>query len=157
MGIHIRKVGINELQEVVYILNHIPEFDNLFYAKQLKERLSKSEYIILLAVFAGKPVACTIAYNRYFDGSIYNWLGGVLPPFRCQGIAQLLNERLEKEAKRNFFQSIRIKTRNKHKGMLMFALKSGFHICGFEANNVYEDSKIELIKYLNGKRKYILL
>ncbi|MDA3879464.1 MAG: GNAT family N-acetyltransferase [Prolixibacteraceae bacterium] len=151
MGIRVRKVGIPDLPIVVNILNHIPEFDCLFYTQQMKRRLDKCECVILLAEFAGKPVGCKIAYNRYFDGSVYSWLGGVLPPFRGQGVAKMLQEQLEKEAKRNFFQSVRLKTRNKHKAMLIFALKSGFYICGFEAKPDYEDSRIELVKYLNGK------
>jgi len=144
MGIHVRKAGIADLSKAVYVLNHIPEFDSLFYTKQLQTKLEKSEFILLLAEFAGKPVACKIAYNRYFDGSVYSWLGGVLPPFRRQGVAKMLHEHLVREAKRHFFQSIRLKTRNQHNAMLIFALKSGFHISGFTPYENYIDSRIEL-------------
>ncbi|HKK81661.1 MAG TPA: GNAT family N-acetyltransferase, partial [Prolixibacteraceae bacterium] len=101
-----------------------------------------------IAEYAGKPVGCKIAYNRYFDGSVYSWLGGVLPPYRRQGIAGQLLEVLEREAKSRFFESIRLKTRNKHVAMLIFSLKYGFRITGVESKGDVGDYRILMSKEL---------
>ena len=149
MGITIREIELNELDKAVSVLNHLPEFDTIFYRKKLYNRLEKSEAIILIAEFAGKPIGCKIAYNRYFDGSVYSWLGGVLPPFREQGTASLLLEKLENEARKRFFSSIRMKTRNRHIDMLRFVLKRKFQICGFELKDRLLEARIELVKKLD--------
>ncbi len=148
MGIHIRKISHNDYTKVIQILNRIPEFDTVFYLKKVEEKLNNSESIVLLAEYAGKPVGCKIAYNRYFDGSIYSWLGGVLPPYRRQGIACELLEALEREAKSRFFESIRFKTRNKHVSMLNFAFNHGFKIVGFEKKGDVDDYRILMSKKL---------
>jgi len=148
MEFHVKEIGLDEIERAMNVLNHIPEFDSVFYRKQLERRLKNRDSILLIAEFAGKPVACKIAYNRYFDGSIYSWLGGVLPPFREQGVAQLLQVRMEAMAKAKFYLQLRMKTRNKHVKMLRFALKNGFLISGFEAYSDPLDSRIELMKEL---------
>ena len=148
MNVIIRKITLDELSLVTQVLNHIPEFDAIFYETTLRKRLEKPESIILIAEFEGKPVGCKVAYNRYFDGSIYSWLGGVLPDYRCRGIAKELLNRLEIEAERKLFLSIRMKTRNKHIDMLGFALKNGFQICGYKGMDNPSESRIELIKTL---------
>lgn len=74
--------------------------------------------------------------------------GGVLPPFRKQGIAQLLQNEMEKIASNKFYSSLRMKTRNKHSKMLHFALKNGFYINGFVEYADSLDSRIELVKKL---------
>lgn len=146
MNIHIKNIEVDKLEKVVEVLNHIPEFDAVFYREKLAEHLQKYDSILLIAEYTGKPIACILAYNRYFDGSVYAWLGGVLPPFRKQGIATLLQEELEAEARKRFFRSIRMKTRNQHTDMLRFALKHGFQVCGFEANERLGQARVELVK-----------
>ena len=148
MSINIRTIRMEELSIAVEILNHIPEFDAIFYLQQLQRRIGKAEHIIIIAEFAGKPIGCKIAYNRYFDGSIYSWLGGVLLPYRNQGVATELLKKLEEEARRKLFVSVRMKTRNKHKSMLRFALQHDFQIIGFREKDVSSESRIELKKNL---------
>jgi len=146
MKLKIRQINLDEIQLAVQVLNHIPEFNVVFYKASFYKLLSKAETILLIAEFAGKPIGCIVAYNRYFDGSIYSWLGGVLPPFRNQGIGLNLLYTLEKGAKRKMFLSIRMETRNKHIVMLCFAIKNGFQISGFLEENDLAESRIELNK-----------
>ena len=148
MGVKVREIGIDELKLAIDVLNHIPEFDTLFYKELVASRLSKTESIIIIAEFAGKPIGCKIAYNRYFDGSLYSWLGGVLPPFRNQGIAYEMLVAMEQAARKKFFLSIRFKSRNCHVDMLRFAFKHGFQVIGFEPKDNIRESGIELIKML---------
>lgn len=148
MSVKVREIRLDELKLALDVLNHIPEFDTLFYEKLLAGRLSKAESVIVIAEFAGKPIGCKIAYNRYFDGSLYSWLGGVLPPFRNQGIAYKMLVAMEQAARKKFFISIRCKSRNCHINMLRFALANGFQVIGFEPKENVGESRIELIKML---------
>lgn len=148
MNLLVRTIELNELKLVVQLLNQLPEFDTVFYEKQLAKQLSKPESIMLIAENDGKPAGCKVAYNRYFDGSVYSWLGGVLPEFRNQGIAQALLDELEKEARKKLFLKVRMKTWNKHKAMLCFALKNDFRIIGFHEMEDTKESRIDLIKKL---------
>lgn len=144
----VKEISVEQLDLVLDVLNHIPEFDAIFYQEILKTRLSQGESIILVAYADKKPIGCKIAYNRYFDGSIYSWLGGVLPEYRKMGVAQVLLEAMEARAREKLFFSIRLKTLNQHVNMLHFALKNGFRVMGFEEQDELSLSKIELIKYL---------
>ncbi|HPR61612.1 MAG TPA: GNAT family N-acetyltransferase [Prolixibacteraceae bacterium] len=146
MELNYCEISKSDVDVVVDLLNQIPEFDADFSVKMILDRIASAESIIIVAKFAGKIVGCKIAYNRYFDGSIYSWLGAVLPPFRNQGVALGLLNKLEEQARLKFFRSIRFKTRNKHVDMLRFALKNGFHVIGFEAKKPETESRIELFK-----------
>lgn len=148
MEITIRSIDISELEKVTRVLNQIPEFDSIFYTVQLKRKLGKSSSIILIAECNGDPIGCKVAYNRFFDGSIYSWLGGVLPEYRKQGVAGLLQNEMEAEARKKLYFSICMKTRNKHVNMLRFALKNGFLITGFQSKTDNFESRIELKKQL---------
>lgn len=148
MGIRIRKIEISELNLLLTVLNKLPEFDAPFDEAMLLRRLNQPGAILLLAEFAGKPIGCKLAYNRYHDGSVYSWLGGVLPPYRNMGVASALLDELVLQAGRMFFNAIRMKTRNRHVGMLRFVLKRNFTIMGFVAKEPTSESRIELIRYL---------
>lgn len=128
------------------VLNDIPEFAVTFNKNNIDERLNNSG-IILVAYHDKKPVACKIAYNRFNNGSLYSWLGGVLPEYRRRGIATLLNSELEKIAKESY-QSIVFKTRNKFKPMIHFGLKNGYEIIGFEEKQNINEHRIILKKKL---------
>jgi len=129
------------------VLNQIPEFDGNFSREYLSSRLS-SKSIILVAYLNDLPVACKIVYDRYMDGSIYSWLGGVVMNARNKNIAQALQSELEKIAKIRGYQSIVFKTRNKFNAMLQLALKNGFQIIYFEKKNNISESRIVLKKTL---------
>lgn len=148
MEVKIRIIDVDEISLVCDVLNHLPEFDSIFYKKQLINRVVKSQHIILIAEFAGKPIACKIGYNRYYDGSIYSWLGGVLVPYRNQGIAFKLLNAFEAEARKKLFFSIKMKTQNRHANMLQFSIKNGFNIYNFTKHERILNSRIELIKQL---------
>lgn len=136
-----------DFTNAIRVLNAIPEFSEGFTADYLLERLNDSG-IILIAFDDNKPVACKIAYDRYSDGSIYSWLGGVLPAYRNKRIALDLHNELEKIARESNYKSIVFKTRNKHKSMLHFGLKQGFDIIDFEAKPESSENRILLKKEL---------
>jgi len=64
------------------------------------------------------------------------------------GIAQALADAQETWAKEQGYSTITFKTRNSHKAMLLFALKNGFNIIGFEAKETIAENRILLQKPL---------
>jgi predicted GNAT superfamily acetyltransferase len=130
------------------LLAGIPEFDRPYVTADYLDRLSDRRHLILVAYDNKKPVGFKIAYDRDGDGSFYSWMGGILKSHRRQKIAEKLAKYQQKWAMSNGFNRIRMKTLNRHTGMLIFALKDGFRITGFKADTSLADSKIYLEKHL---------
>ncbi|GAB4495987.1 MAG: GNAT family N-acetyltransferase [Saprospiraceae bacterium] len=72
----------------------------------------------------------------------YSWLGAVSPPFRQRGIARLLMERQHAWCKENGFQTVRTKTYNRWKNMLILNLQCGFDIVGLAKK---EDGRLQIV------------
>lgn len=148
MKITVRQIEESEIDALVLVLNRIPEFDTVFNRTKILQRIGNKNFIGFVAFDENQPVACKLAYNRYFDGSIYSWLGGVLPEYRKQGIATLLQQSFEISARKKLYASIRVKTRNRHTAMLRLLLKNNFLITNFELRSNLLDARIELKKEL---------
>lgn len=61
-------------------------------------------------------------------GIFYSWLGGVREPFRRLGIARILMERQHARCRAQGYASVRTKTYNRWKNMLVLNLQCGFDI-----------------------------
>ncbi len=142
------KIEESELSIALQVLREIPEFDQMPENKAYIEKVRNKESLVLIASHKGNAVACKAGYNRYNDGSFYSWLGGVLPAYRKLGIAKRLADYQEEWAKERGYSSIKFKTLNRHKQMLLFSIKNGFHIYDEEEKAEIEDYKIRLIKEL---------
>ncbi len=133
---------------VVALSKQIPEFSHPHEADEYKNRLSGVPHLILIAYEneSGNAIGFKVGYER--DGYFYSWMGGVLPAFRKFGVAKALADTQESWAKKQGYSSITFKTRNQHKGMLIFALKNGFNIIGFKERESVETNRILLRKEL---------
>jgi GNAT superfamily N-acetyltransferase len=69
----------------------------------------------------------------------YSWIGGVLPQYRGQGVAQVLMERQHNWCRQNGFEQVTTKTMNRWRNMLILNLKNGFDI-----TSTYHDDAGEL-------------
>ncbi len=133
--------------EQAFELSHlIPEFDEPYLKEEYKKRFSNTRYLILVAFYKDKPVGFKAGYE--IGGAFYTWMGGVLPDFRNKHIARKLAEIQQEWAKQNGFTKIKLKTRNKHKAMLNFALSDGFIITGFNEKENLNESNVILEKEL---------
>ena len=139
-------IRLGTIEEVVAISKAIPEFIDPHGAEVYEERILAVPHLILVAEYEGKLVGFKVGYER--DGEFYSWMGGVLSDYRRLGIAQKLANQQEKWAKEQGYTTILFKTRNHHKGMLIFALKNGFNIIGFKESDTIETSRILLKKKL---------
>ncbi len=137
------------IAECIEISEKIPEFSSGNYGEaSYLQRLSNTQYLILVAEKDQQVVGFKVGYDRYRDGSFYSWLGGVLPENRKDGIATQLANEQEKWVSEQGFSSITLKTRNRFRAMLIFALKNGFLIENIEIKENIEDNRIILRKML---------
>lgn len=143
MGVQIRQASIGE---VVDLSLKLDEFVDPHKAPEYERRLLGVPHLILVAEWEGEPCGFKVGYERgrYF----YSWMGGVLEGFRRRGIAKALSDRMEAWASNAGYELIRLKTRNGHKAMLVFALLNGYSIVGLEKMHEVASHRILLEKKL---------
>lgn len=137
------------IEEVVHLSRHIPEFDNPHEAEEYHKRLANKPSLILIAEFKLEPVGFKVGYQKEDNGSFYSWMGAILPDYRGMGIAKELATFQENWARNQGYRSIRFKTRNYLKSMLIFGLKNNFSIVGVEPRENVHQNRILLEKSLN--------
>ncbi|UTA67942.1 GNAT family N-acetyltransferase [Emticicia sp. 21SJ11W-3] len=142
-------IRVGTIAECIAISKQIPEFmQGNYEEKTYEERLFNTRFLILVALANQTPVGFKVGYQRDNDGSFYTWLGGVLPAYRKLQIAQKLADQQEAWAKEQGFNAIVLKTRNRFRPMLTFALKNGYCIEMVEPKAEIEDYRIILRKKL---------
>ena len=120
-------IKTEELQTAVDLSTQIPEFDDPYPVEVYSDRM-KTGRLILTAYVNNEIAGFKVGYDRFDDSSFYSWMGGVLPKFRKQGVAEKLADYQEKWASENGYNSIKLKTRKKYEDMIVFSSKRGFVI-----------------------------
>lgn len=136
------------IKQVFELSNKIPEFETPYPVSEYDKRLKDRDPVVLVAIKDDVEAGFKVGYNRYNDGSFYSWMGGVLPAYRRNNIASVLNIKMEQIATSKGYKSLKVKTLNKHQDMLFFLLKKGYHIIGYEEGETLERSKILFEKTL---------
>lgn len=136
------------IEEVVRLSNEIPEFDNPHGKEVYEDRLKSKKHLIAIAEVEGELAGFKVGYDKFGNTSLYTWMGGVLPKFRKMGVAKALADFQEQYAIEEGFDSVILKTRNRHKNMLHFALKFGFEIIEVEPRVESSENRILLKKQL---------
>lgn len=144
----IRKGSVEEAVDLSLL---IPEFENPHRKEIYYQRLEGKCHLIAIAEVNGKPVGFKVGYDKFDDKSFYTWMGGVLPSYRKLGIARKLADYQEEFAKKEGYESIILKTRNRHQNMLLFAISSGFEIIDVEIKDTVKENRILLKKLLLSK------
>lgn len=134
--------------EALEVLRGLPEFDPLLSTDHYVERMANRPQLVVIAIIDGELAGCKVAYDRFEDGTLYSWLGGVIPKFRMNGLAKKMADFQEAWALDNGFDAIRFKTLNRHKAMLTFAINNGFQVYNVKPKDEIENYRIELIKDL---------
>ncbi|NVJ46000.1 MAG: GNAT family N-acetyltransferase [Cytophagia bacterium] len=134
--------------EALEVLRGLPEFDPLLSTDHYVERMANRPQLVVIAIIDGELAGCKVAYDRFEDGTLYSWLGGVIPKFRMNGLAKKMADFQEAWALDNGFDAIRFKTLNRHKAMLTFAINNGFQLYNVKPKDEIENYRIELIKDL---------
>jgi len=143
------KIQEGTIENILTVYPAIPEFtdppDQAAYERRL---VHAPKHLILIAFDGNLPVGFKAGYERETDGSFYSWMGGVAYSHRRFGIAQRLLDTMQLWASERGYHTLRFKTRNHLKNMLMFGLKNGFYIYNVEPREQLEDYRILLQKSL---------
>ena len=134
------------IEDVMDVLQQIPEFDHLPDREALERRLTDVPHLILIALSESKIVGFKIGYER--DGDFYSWLGAILPSYRRYGVANTLADRQEKWCRDNGYNAVWMKTRNRFPQMLMMAINRGFKITALDPREELREHRIILRKLL---------
>lgn len=124
--------------------SQIPEFEKHNSLEKLKSRLS-NKGLILKAVEAGEVLGFKAGYPLN-ETTFYSWVGGVFPRHRGKGVAQKLLDHQEAFVKTQGFQTIRVKSMNRYKSMIVFLLKNDYCIVGYDDQGDPWKSKIRFEK-----------
>ncbi|PIF13400.1 GNAT family N-acetyltransferase [Janthinobacterium sp. 13] len=140
-------IRIGTIEEAWLVLQAIPEFDQRRSMAQLQERLPAGA-LVLIAEADGQPVGCKLGYGAE-DGSLYSWLGGVLPAHRKTGLAQWLLEAQEAWASEHGFAAVTVKSMNRYPAMLRVLIRNGYQVRLVEHFGDPVSERIHLIKALS--------
>ncbi|SDG68213.1 GNAT family N-acetyltransferase [Janthinobacterium sp. YR213] len=135
------------IAEAWHVLQAIPEFDQRRSLAQLQERLPASA-LVLIAEADGQPVGCKLGY-AVEDGSLYSWLGGVLPAHRKTGLAQRLLEAQEAWASAHGFAAVTVKSMNRYPAMLRLLIRNGYQVRLVEHFGDPSRERIHFVKLLS--------
>ena len=143
------KIRVGTIEEAVAIADRIPELAGSHRSAEYRKRMTGKKHLVLIAEIDGEPAGFKVGYDKFQNGTdFYTWMGGVVPKFRREGVADELAKQQEAWIINNGFQNVILKTRNRHKGMLIFALKRGFHITDLDKREPEEENRILLRKRL---------
>ena len=138
----IRFVDIQEKPEAQLTKEILTFYASIFEktdAQKFDERISKAvDLLINLAFYENRIVGFKIGY-KIEPKKFYSWVGGVDRNFRGRGIAAELMRRQHDWCVRKGFETIRTKTKNCFKSMLILNIKNGFDII-----EVYKSAQNEL-------------
>lgn len=121
-------VRLGSEEEVIGLNNQLPEFDDPYDLDYLHERIKDAESLYLVGEVDDVPAGFVIGYDRDKDGSLYCWLGGVLPGFRKMGLFKKLMCEMEKIAKEEGYKSVKVKSYPEFQAMLRFLNKGGYEL-----------------------------
>ncbi|MGG5488391.1 GNAT family N-acetyltransferase, partial [Gaetbulibacter sp. PBL-D1] len=107
-------------------LEGIPSKNNL--NEILTVYKSVKEYLLTLLCYHQKQlIGFKIGY-KYNASTFYSWVGGVLPDYRKNGIGKQLSQLQEQAIKQKGYNTLRTKSMNRFKPMMILNLKNGFDI-----------------------------
>ena len=136
------------IKEIYLLTQQVPEFAPHYPIEKYHERLSNRPHLILRADMGKKAVGFKIGY-QIEEGIFYSWVGGVLPDFRREGVARALANEMEAWLRTHDYHTLRMKTHNQFRNMLLFAIGNDFQITGVEQRENIMENRILLEKRLS--------
>lgn len=141
-GLAIERVGRDRLDEA-RDLN-----EAVFGERRLIYRLDRQDLIVLIARLRGAAVGYKVGYAESVD-VFYSAKGGTLPSARRRGVAKALLIRMEDEARALGYCRLAYDTfPNKHPGMTVLGLASGYAVTAADYNAAYRDHRLRFEREL---------
>ncbi|MDX1477660.1 MAG: GNAT family N-acetyltransferase [Saprospiraceae bacterium] len=119
------RITQGELRQAYDLSMAIPEFQEPYTWQKWQERLTDADTVALVAYVQDQPAGFKVGYGT--PAFFYSWIGGVLPDYRGKGVARALADEME-QLIAGRYDRLRMKTRNRYKAMLQFAIGNGFNI-----------------------------
>lgn len=111
-----------------------------------KSRIADKSVTNFIAEINHQIAGFMIGYDDT-DGCFYNYLFGVAPSFRSQGIGQHLFDHVEQWARTNNYKGIRVQSRNKYPTMLRLLIKNNYKITAYIDRGHNDNSPIRFEKW----------
>lgn len=135
----------NNLNEILTVYKSVFEDYNIDF---FNDRIHQKEDLLTLLCYHQKQlIGFKIGY-KYNASTFYSWVGGVLPDYRKNGIGKQLSQLQEQVIKRKGYNTLRTKSMNRFKPMMILNLKNGFDIKSIYTNETGQ-TKIVFEKQLN--------
>ena len=96
---------------------------------RVQDKLVRDNLVSVIASEHDRVVGFKIGYPQK-KALFYSWLGGVHPAHRGRGIGKELMHRQHTYCRRAGFRTVRTKTTNRWRAMLLLNIRCGFHIIG---------------------------
>jgi GNAT superfamily N-acetyltransferase len=136
--LHIDSVDRDELEEI-RVMNEI-----IFGERRLINRLDHDDMIILIARLQEMPVGFKIGYSTSRT-EFYSAKGGILMPYRRQGIARRMLHYMIMESRKLGYTTFCYDTfPNRDRGMLILGLNEGFKVTSAHFDQRYGDYQLRL-------------
>lgn len=136
------------LDDVLAICRALPEFDKPLTIATLEDKIRHCPAPLILIAKANQQLAGFKLGYSLSESKFYSWLGGVLPQYRRQRLAQALMDAQECYLIKQNFKSIHVKSMNKYRGMMTMLIANNYDIVGYEDNGTANTSKILFSKHL---------
>lgn len=140
------EIKLGTIDQALAVEAKIPEFDGVKTQQQYQERL-KDKGLILIAFEKNQAVGYKVGYGVN-QKTFYSWLGGVVPKYRKQGVAQALLEAQENYLVELGYQNVAVKTMNQFPAMLCFLIRNQYQIAALSSDFTVDGGKIHFIKRL---------
>ncbi len=128
------------IEDVVKVHNLVPEFGELCEKDYFENRYKDKKSLVIVAYINGEPVGYLVGYDRDKDWSFYCWMAWVMPEYRKNWILTKLMGYENERAKENWYNKIKIKTRNNKRQMLSYLVKNWFNFIEvFWSDNINEN------------------
>jgi len=139
-------VGPGEIPLIAELYNEVfrPPRDEAFFRRRLMGRYN---ILLLVAQLEGRPVGFSAGFELK-PNTFFNWLVGVLPDFRRQGIASQLMDAQSAWALEHGYSLIRFECHNQHRVILMFAISHAYDVVGIRWDSDRGDNLVIMEKRL---------
>ena len=118
--------------------------DEAFLRRRLEYR---HNVLMMVAELDGKPAGFSCSYELR-PSTYYGWLYGVLPDARRLGVATQLLAAENEWAKARGYEMARLECYNRHKPMLILAIRTGYEVVGIRYDSGTTANLVILEKHL---------
>jgi len=139
-------IKIGSIAEAYQAFLSVPELDGYLSAEEFSAKVPEDALILIFEIedeLAGFKIGYPIDNDEF-----YSWLGGVLPCFRNNGIAQKLLDYQESWVVDKKFMRTSVKSMNRYPAMICLLVRNGYKVVKIDDFDK-EEERIIFLKTFN--------